>query len=116
MNAGAFEREIMPYVHSLDLLDENGTIYTLKNNEISYSYRTSNINEKSIIISVNLLKQKTNFDIDCRLDLSGACGGHLGSEQAHLGPYGDPKMATSCERPWALWISILAMFSFFYGC
>ena len=47
MNAGAFEREIMPYVHSLDLLDENGAIYTLKNDEISYSYRTSNINAVS---------------------------------------------------------------------
>ena len=64
MNAGAFEREIMPYVHSLDLLDENGTIYTLKNNEISYSYRTSNINKKSIIISVKLFKQTTNFDMN----------------------------------------------------
>ena len=64
MNAGAFEKEIMPYVHSLDLLDENGTIYTLKNDEIAYSYRTSKINEKSIIISVKLFKQATNFDMN----------------------------------------------------
>ena len=63
MNAGAFNREIMPYVYSLDLLDEDGVMYTLKNNEISYSYRTSNIEKKSIIISVKLYKQTTNFDI-----------------------------------------------------
>ena len=64
MNAGAFEKEIMPYVYSLDLLDENGMIYTLKNDEISYSYRTSNIDKKSIIISVKLVKQGTNFDMN----------------------------------------------------
>ena len=64
MNAGAFEKEIMPYVHSLDLLDENGMIYTLKSNEMSYSYRTSNIDKKSIIISVKLLKQTSNFDMN----------------------------------------------------
>ncbi len=64
MNAGAFEREIMPYVYSLDLLNENGEIYTLKNNDMSYSYRTSNINKKSIIISVKLHKQTTDFDIN----------------------------------------------------
>ena len=64
MNAGAFESEIMPYVYSLDLLDENGVIYTLKNHEISYSYRTSNIDKKSIIISVKLLKQRKDFDMN----------------------------------------------------
>ena len=64
MNAGAFDREIMPYVHSLDLLDENGVIYTLKGNEMSYSYRRSNIDKNSIIISVKLYKQKTNFDMN----------------------------------------------------
>ena len=62
MNAGAFESEIMPYVHSLDLLDESGMMYTLKNNELSYSYRTSNIDNKSIIIAVKLFKQTSNFD------------------------------------------------------
>ena len=68
MNAGAIDREIMPCVLSLDLLDENGVIYTLKGNEMSYSYRRSNIDKKSIIISVKLYKQKTNFDMDL-LDL-----------------------------------------------
>ena len=62
MNAGAFESEIMPYVYSLDLIDENGMMYTLKNNELSYSYRTSNIDKKSIIIAVKLFKQASNFD------------------------------------------------------
>ena len=62
MNAGAFESEIMPYVYSLDLLDENGMKHTLKNNEISYSYRTSNIDKKSIIVAVKLFKQTSNFD------------------------------------------------------
>ena len=37
-------------------------VYTLKNNEISYSYRKSNIDKKSIIISVVLFKQVINFD------------------------------------------------------
>mgnify|MGYP006229338609 FL=1 len=64
MNAGAFEKEIMPYVYSLDLLDKNGMIYTLKNNEMSFSYRTTNIDKKSIIISVKLVKQATNFDMN----------------------------------------------------
>ena len=36
MNAGAFDSEILPCVYSIDLLNENGTVYTLKNNEISY--------------------------------------------------------------------------------
>ena len=68
MNAGAFESEIMPYVYSLDLLDGNGMMYTLKHNELSYSYRTSNIDKKSIIIAVKLFKQISNFDKDL-LDL-----------------------------------------------
>ena len=62
MNAGAFESEIMPYVYSLDLLDENGMKHTLKNNELSYSYRTSNIDKKYIIVAVKLFKQTSNFD------------------------------------------------------
>ncbi len=62
MNAGAFDSEILPCVYSIDLLNENGTVYTLKNNEISYSYRKSNIDKKSIIISVKLFKQVINFD------------------------------------------------------
>tara|TARA_B100001248_G_scaffold49278_1_gene31641 strand:- start:12140 stop:12973 length:834 start_codon:yes stop_codon:yes gene_type:complete len=62
MNAGAFKKEIMPYVYSIDVIDENGMIHTLKNNEMSYSYRECNIDEKSIIISVKLFKQIINFD------------------------------------------------------
>ena len=64
MNAGAFNNEIMPYVYSIDLLDESGCMYTLTSDELSYSYRTSNINKKSIIVSIKLLRQKDNFDIN----------------------------------------------------
>ena len=60
MNAGAFDREIMPCVHSLDLLDENVLFFILNGNEMSYSYIRLNIEKKSIIISVKLYKQKTN--------------------------------------------------------
>tara|TARA_B100000035_G_scaffold305019_1_gene305374 strand:+ start:1046 stop:1879 length:834 start_codon:yes stop_codon:yes gene_type:complete len=63
MNAGAFKKEIMPYVFSIELLDENGNMHTLTRDKLSYSYRTSNINKKSIIVSIKLLRQKEDFDI-----------------------------------------------------
>ena len=64
MNAGAFEKEIMPNVYSIDLLDEKGNAYTLTQDNLSYSYRTSNINTRSIIVSIKLLRQTEDFDIN----------------------------------------------------
>ena len=64
MNAGAFKKEIMPNVYSVDLLDEKGNAYTLTQENLSYSYRTSNINTRSIIVSIKLLRQTEDFDIN----------------------------------------------------
>ena len=46
-------KEIMPNVYSIDLLDEKGNAYTLTQDNLSYSYRTSNINTRSIMFQLN---------------------------------------------------------------
>ena len=62
MNAGAFHQEIMPYVHSIEVLDAQGKIFKLNKEELNYSYRTSNIDKNLIIISIKLEKKHLNFD------------------------------------------------------
>ena len=62
MNAGAFHQEIMPNVHSIEVLDTQGKIFTLNKGQINYSYRSSNIDKNLIIISIKLLNKQLNFD------------------------------------------------------
>jgi UDP-N-acetylmuramate dehydrogenase len=62
MNAGAFEDELLRYVHSIELLDREGNIYMTNSKDLHYSYRKSNIDKKSSIIGVTLYNQAKTFD------------------------------------------------------
>ena len=62
MNAGSFHQEIMPYVHSIEVLNAQGEMFKLNKEELNYSYRTSNIDKNLIIISIKLQKKHLNFD------------------------------------------------------
>ena len=62
MNAGAFDREILTYVHRIKLLDHNGDLYYLEGKDLNYTYRKSNINKSSIIIGVEFYNHTKIFD------------------------------------------------------
>lgn len=62
MNAGAFEKEILNNTYCIDLLDKNGRLQTLFNEDIQYTYRNSGIDPKAVIISVKLHNPKIKFD------------------------------------------------------
>ena len=50
MNAGAYNQEIGNLVVSVDVLDENNNVITLKKNQLDFSYRHSCIEEKNYIV------------------------------------------------------------------
>jgi len=59
MNAGAYGKEMKEIVKEATCIDENGKIKTLKNEEISFSYRHSRFKEEQdIIISAKLKLEK----------------------------------------------------------
>ena len=62
MNAGAFGQEILQHVYSVDLIDDKGIIHTMYQDDIEYSYRKSNFNESSMIMSIRLYKKAMTFD------------------------------------------------------
>jgi UDP-N-acetylmuramate dehydrogenase len=62
MNAGAFDNEILDHVYSIKLVDSNSWLYDIYSKDLNYSYRTSNIDKKSIIIGVTLYNRVKEFD------------------------------------------------------
>jgi UDP-N-acetylmuramate dehydrogenase len=62
MNAGAFDNEILSHVYRIKLIDLSGKVYYLKGKDLNYSYRMSNIDKNSIIISVELYNHVKLFD------------------------------------------------------
>ena len=62
MNAGAFDNEILSHVYRIKLIDRFGKVYYLYGEDLSYSYRMSNIDKKSIIIGVELYNYGKLFD------------------------------------------------------
>ncbi len=57
MNAGAYDTEISDFIVSVDVIDENNKIRTLKKEELDFSYRHSIIEEKGYIVT------KVRFDL-----------------------------------------------------
>ena len=62
MNAGAFEKEILDSIYSIDLLDINGRLQTIFNKDIQYTYRNSGIDPRAVIVSIKLNNPKIKFD------------------------------------------------------
>ena len=59
MNAGAYGGEIKDVFEWADILDENGDIIRLKNNELKFGYRKSIIQEKQyIVLAVSFILKK----------------------------------------------------------
>ena len=55
-NAGAYLHEIMEFVESIDVLDENLNIKTLNKEDIKYSYRDTSLKKDNLIILSAVLK------------------------------------------------------------
>lgn len=62
MNAGSFGTEIKDVITSVALMDMGGDITVLKRDELDFSYRSSNLPEGSIILSVNVRLKKDDPD------------------------------------------------------
>tara|TARA_Y100000768_G_scaffold213075_1_gene160571 strand:- start:7627 stop:8460 length:834 start_codon:yes stop_codon:yes gene_type:complete len=62
MNAGAFNEEILSYVHRIDTIDQNGKLRTFSTKDLNYSYRCSGIDKRLLITSVTLRNYKKTFD------------------------------------------------------
>ncbi|NLM12390.1 MAG: UDP-N-acetylmuramate dehydrogenase [Epulopiscium sp.] len=63
MNAGAYEGEMKQVLVSADVIDEEGNIITLTNEELKLGYRSSILQEKRyIVLSAKLKLKKGNID------------------------------------------------------
>ena len=62
MNAGAFNEEILSYVHSIDTLDSQGKIRTLYNKDLKFRYRFSGIDKSLLITSVIFKNYQKKFE------------------------------------------------------
>ena len=62
MNAGAFNKEILSYVHSIETLDTHGKFRTFRNNDLKYSYRFSGLDKKLLITSIIFKNHEKKFD------------------------------------------------------
>lgn len=58
MNAGAYGGEMAQVIESVTVLDENGNILNLKNDELNFGYRHSIVLEKKMIVLGGVLKLK----------------------------------------------------------
>ena len=56
MNAGAYLSDMSDIVVSIDVLDYNGNIITLKNEDLGFSYRKSNLSDNEFICLSVILK------------------------------------------------------------
>jgi len=62
MNAGAFNEEILSYVHSIDALDPNGYLRTIYYKDLNYGYRFSGLDNKLLITSIVFRNHQKKFD------------------------------------------------------
>lgn len=63
MNAGAYDGEMKQVLVSADVIDEDGNIVTLTNEELKLGYRSSILQEKKyIVLSAKLKLKKGNID------------------------------------------------------
>lgn len=61
MNAGAYNQEIGNLVVSIDVIDENNNVITLKRDKLDFSYRHSCIEEKSyVVLAVRLSLEESD--------------------------------------------------------
>lgn len=58
MNAGSFEREIKDVIVSIAIMNAKGGIEILHQDKLSFSYRSSNLPEGSVILSANIMLKK----------------------------------------------------------
>ena len=49
MNAGCFGNETKNIIDKITLIKKNGKKYTVKNNELNFSYRKSNLNDEIVL-------------------------------------------------------------------
>ena len=63
MNAGAYGGEMKDIIESVRVIDENGEILELENEEMKFSYRNSIVKEKNyIVLSAKINLQKGDYD------------------------------------------------------
>ena len=70
MNAGAFNEEILSYVHSIDTLDSNGNLKTFYHRDLNYCYRSSGLDNKLLITSIIFRNHQKKFNHDILQNLN----------------------------------------------
>lgn len=63
MNAGSFGAEIKDVIESVAVMDMNGKIAALKKDKLKFSYRSSNIPDDAVILSVNIALKKDDPEV-----------------------------------------------------
>ena len=63
MNGGAYGSEIFDCIKEIEIFDENHEIRNLKKNEIKFSYRSTEIQEKNWVIISATFEFKRGFDL-----------------------------------------------------
>lgn len=58
MNAGAYEEEIKSFVIEVEVMDSNGKVFTLTNEEMQFGYRTSTVTKQHLVILSAILQFK----------------------------------------------------------
>lgn len=69
MNGGAYGSEIFDCIDSIEIFDENHEIRVLKKEEIKFSYRNTEIQEKKWIIISAIFRFEKGFDLQKVIDI-----------------------------------------------
>ncbi|MBE6011527.1 MAG: UDP-N-acetylmuramate dehydrogenase [Lachnospiraceae bacterium] len=94
MNAGAYGGEMKDIVLSADILDKDGNIRTLDNNEMGFQYRSSNAEKEGfIVLSAKLqLKKGNKEEIKSKMH-------ELNSQRKEKQPLEMPSAGSTFKRP-----------------
>lgn len=69
MNGGAYGSEIFDCIEEIEIFDENHNIRTLKKEDIKFSYRSTEIQEKKWVIISATFKFERGFDLQKVIDI-----------------------------------------------
>ena len=94
MNAGAYGPEIKDVIASAKLMDANGNIYNLKNDELELSYRNSIVQKKKYIaLEASFKLDEGNYEeIKARMD-------ELNKRRSDKQPLNYPSAGSTFKRP-----------------
>lgn len=94
MNAGAYGKEMKDIVKEVKVIDENGDIKILSNEEMEFSYRKSILNKKSyVVLSAVLELEKGNIE-DIKITMN-----DITKKRVTTQPLNMPSAGSTFKRP-----------------